>query len=74
MELNLCDLLWGEKHETNSSRGAIYSILDHILQNREGHQKARKVWETVTKRAEEIMTAKCNSILEGILEQKKDIR
>ena len=73
MALNLCDLLSGEKHETNSSRGAIYSIPDHIPQNWRS-PKARKVWETVTKRAEEIMTTKCNSILEGILEQKKDIR
>ena len=42
MALNLCDLLSGEKHETNSSKGAIYSILDHIPQNREGHQRQGK--------------------------------
>ena len=41
MTLNLCDLLSGEKHETNSSKGAI-SIPDHIPQNCEGPQRQGK--------------------------------
>ena len=41
MTLNLCDLLSGEKHETNPSKGAI-SIPDHIPQNCEGHQRQGK--------------------------------
>ena len=41
MTLNLCDLLSGEKHETNPSKGTI-SIPDHIPQNCEGHQRQGK--------------------------------